>query len=134
MLLDYEACVHMISGGASLLVGGRRLLARRAETVGRRAETQALTGAVTGANGKSTTNVAPPQGGLIARSLAPCACATPAEIASPRPEPRCFVVKNGSKMRSSSSGAMPGPVSATVTVISSVPRVTATRTSPPGGV
>src|SRR5215831_9110352 len=128
MLLDYEVGVQV---HARVTADAFRGVDLRGDLCG---DGYAVTGAVTGANGNSTLNVAPPPGPLSAWSLAPWACATPAEIASPRPDPRCFVVKNGSKMRSRSSGAMPGPVSATVTVISSVPRVTATRTSPPGGV
>jgi hypothetical protein len=35
----------------------------------------------------------------------------PDEIAKPNPDPRLLVVKNGSKIRSRTSGAIPGPVS-----------------------
>src|SRR5256886_5929782 len=53
---------------------------------------------------------------LLTSIKPPCPRTMPEEVDRPRPEPLpcSFVVKNGSKMRSSTSGGMPVPVSATL--------------------
>src|SRR5262245_6619477 len=85
-------------------------------------------------SGNSTVKIAPPPGRLSALNRAPCAWAIPAEIASPSPDPRALVVKNGSKTRSVSSGGIPGPLSDTVTVTCVSVRFTSTMTVPQLGV
>ena len=72
-------------------------------------------GASSGAAGRNTRNVEP-RPSVDSTAIRPPACVTvPCTDArpSPVPSPISFVVKNGSKMFSSSSGAMPVPVSAT---------------------
>src|SRR5205823_13870799 len=70
-----------------------------------------------GSTGRRTTKVAPRPRALCSwmsppwRATSECAMASP----SPVPLPTALVVKNGSKMRSQSSGAIPGPLSLTST-------------------
>src|SRR4029450_6314254 len=63
--------------------------------------------------GMLISTVAPAPGVLSTSMRPPCAVTTWWLIASPRPVPRptSFVVKNGSKMWSRTSGTMPGPSS-----------------------
>ena len=55
--------------------------------------------------------IVPPSGGHSSVSDPPCSSAVRRAIGSPRPPPRAFVVKNGSKICSRISPGMPGPVS-----------------------
>src|SRR5581483_5039182 len=65
--------------------------------------------------GKRSVNVAPAPGCENTVRVPPCDSAIPRPTDRPSPVPPVsrFVVKNGSKMRSATSGAMPGPSSAT---------------------
>src|SRR5215813_9222552 len=86
------------------------------------------------ATGKSTVKTAPPASRLVALMRAPWVWAMEAQMASPRPEPRSLVEKNGSKTRSRSSGGTPGPVSTTATIARSAVVATSTLTMPSGAV
>src|SRR5439155_55227 len=88
----------------------------------------------TTASGKSMVKAAPPSSRLAARSLAPWVWAMEAQIASPSPEPRSLVVKNGSNTRSRIPAGIPPPVSTTATVAWSALTASSIRTMPPGGV
>ena len=65
------------------------------------------------ATGNSTLNVAPRPRPLSTEISPPCSRTIPWTMERPRPvpTPAGLVVKNGSKMRGSSSGAIPGPLS-----------------------
>src|SRR5207248_6721432 len=64
----------------------------------------------------SVTRNRVPVAALLYKSMRPsCASTIFLTIARPRPEPCGFVVKNGLKIRSVSSGGTPGPSSATST-------------------
>src|SRR5437867_6613161 len=81
----------------------------------------------------STVKMAPRPSDLLAtRMLAPCVLAMLAQIASPRPDPRSFVVMNGSKMFARSSSGMPGPVSSISTTVRPSRRARRTVSVPPG--
>src|SRR6187549_1388641 len=74
---------------------------------------------IAGAVGPATTGrkqctVAPASALFSAHSRPPCAATMLRAIDSPRPSPLGLVVTNGSKSRSSRSGAMPAPWSRTV--------------------
>ena len=64
-----------------------------------------------GTTGSVTRKVAPRPGAETASIRPSCASTTLRTIARPRPVPCGFVVKNGLKIRSRSSGAIPGPLS-----------------------
>src|SRR4029078_6904301 len=66
-------------------------------------------------NGRHKVNVVPFPTSLSTRILPPCRSAMPrlTESPSPVPSPSLFPVKNGSKMRGSTVGGMPEPVSPT---------------------
>ena len=65
----------------------------------------------TSAAGSRTRTAVPSPGRLSSDRLPPWFSTTRWTVGSPSPEPARFVVKNGSKTRSSTSGAMPTPVS-----------------------
>src|SRR5437867_2170959 len=67
-----------------------------------------------GAPGRKTVKAAPPSGRFAALRVPPWASTKRCEMGRPRPVPPARRVKNGSKMRSRSAGASPGPSSATV--------------------
>ena len=71
--------------------------------------------ATDGTTGSVTRNVAPRPGADTASICPSCASTTLRTIARPRPVPCGLVVKNGLKIRSRSSAAMPGPLSRTST-------------------
>src|SRR3954467_8801177 len=68
---------------------------------------------------KVKRKIVPPPGFGSAQTRPPCASTIEREIDNPMPMPSLRVVTNGSNSRSATSGARPGPVSATE--ISTVP-------------
>ncbi len=68
---------------------------------------------VASATGRLTRKRVPRPGSLSTPMVPPCWATRCSVTASPRPVPLFLVVKKGAKMRSQSSGAMPGPVSST---------------------
>ena len=66
-------------------------------------------------SGRSTEIVVPPSGGMSIWIVPPWASTTRFAIGSPRPVPRCFVVKKASNAFSRTSAGIPGPRSATAT-------------------
>ncbi len=59
--------------------------------------------------GSEISTVVPPASGLSISIVPRCASTMRRAMGRPRPVPRCFVVKNGSKIFSRTSGAMPAP-------------------------
>jgi hypothetical protein len=64
--------------------------------------------------------IKPPPPGRNSRRRPPCASTTQRQIDKPMPMPVGFVVKNGSKMRSSFLGSTHGPESSTAILTASV--------------
>ena len=89
-------------------------------SIGRRAPTRAVpeSARASSSGGKRTRNVAPAPGAESTVTCPPHSCTMPCTVDSPMPEPlpTPLVVKNGSKIRSSASGAMPDPESRTASV------------------
>src|SRR5436190_20319095 len=89
--------------------------------------------------GSVKTKVLPSPGSLSTQMRPPCSSISRFESARPSPVPSpcstpvsdCW---NSSKIRSRSSGSIPGPVSATATRTSPSTRVALTSTEPPEGV
>src|SRR5205823_14461441 len=69
------------------------------------------------ARGRLMRNVAPSPGGLATEIVPPCSLMIPYVMDRPRPVPfpTSLVVKNGSKIRGSSPGGIPSPVSVNAT-------------------
>ena len=84
--------------------------------------------------GSVTVKVVPSPGRLVNSILPPCASTVRCAVESPSPVPCALVVKYGMKMRFWFSGAMPTPVSDTLTT--TLPsRVSASRRKvPPSGI
>src|SRR2546422_1053685 len=66
---------------------------------------------VSSAHGSVNLNTAPPSGAGQAHKRPPCAPTIVRQSDSPIPRPELFVEKNGSKIRSASAAANPGPLS-----------------------
>jgi len=58
-----------------------------------------------------TVTVVPPLAGQSTLMLPACASMSRFAVGRPSPEPRDFVVKNGTKIFARISGGMPGPLS-----------------------
>src|SRR5262249_7910755 len=84
-------------------------------------------------SGSEKRNVAPAPGREVAHSRPPWNSTMVLLIASPSPSPFDFVVKKGVKMRGSTSGANPAPVSLTRTSTPASPAPPAPRVLPGGG-
>src|SRR5262249_31602434 len=84
-------------------------------------------------SGRHKVNVVPFPTSLSTKILPPCRSAMPrlTESPNPVPSPSLFVVKNGSKMRGSTAGGMPEPVSLTSTRHTPSPTVGRIVTTPP---
>ena len=89
-----------------------------------------ISGRLSRDHGHSKCIVAPPSGLLVAQIRPPWASTIVRQIASPRPSPARLVVTKGSNICSRSAGAMPEPMSATVT---STPPELARACAPPAG-